>query len=156
MWLDALGWTATGIFSTSYFFRQPAALRKIQAGAALLWVVYGMAIHSAPVVVANLIVGVAAIYTSFRATLGKHEPRTETVSGDKQGKDGADRIPSRLIGQIARLSYVPALRKDVPEIYMLPICTMVWCGALPIARPGHRQESVAIPRSVVRTDAASS
>lgn len=72
MWLDALGWTATGVFSTSYFFKQPSALRKIQAGGALLWVVYGVAIHSGPVVVANLIVGVAAIYTFFRAALGKN------------------------------------------------------------------------------------
>jgi hypothetical protein len=79
MWLDALGWTATGIFSTSYFFKQPAVLRKIQAGAALLWVAYGVAIHSAPVVVANLIVGVAAIYTSFRAALGKDAAGTETA-----------------------------------------------------------------------------
>lgn len=79
MWLDALGWTATGIFSTSYFFKQPAALRKIQAGAALLWVVYGVAIHSAPVVVANLIVGVAAIYTTFRAVLRQNTTGKEIV-----------------------------------------------------------------------------
>ncbi len=63
MRLDALGWTATAIFSSSYFFKQPAALRKIQAVAAALWVVYGVAIRSAPVVVANLVVGVAAVYT---------------------------------------------------------------------------------------------
>ena len=79
MWLDALGWTATGIFSTSYFFKQPAALRKIQAGAALLWVVYGVAIHSAPVVVANLIVGVAAIYTTFRAALSQNTKAREII-----------------------------------------------------------------------------
>jgi len=66
MWLDTLGWTATAIFSSSYFFKQPAALRRIQAAAALLWVVYGTAIRSAPVVVANLIVAVAAVYASFR------------------------------------------------------------------------------------------
>lgn len=71
MWLDALGWTATGIFSSSYFFKQLAALRKIQAGAALLWVVYGLVIGSAPVVFANLIVGIAAVYASFRAALEK-------------------------------------------------------------------------------------
>jgi hypothetical protein len=66
MWLDALGWTATAIFSSSYFFKQAAALRRIQAAAASLWVIYGMAIGSAPVVVANVIVAVAAIYASFR------------------------------------------------------------------------------------------
>ncbi len=83
MWLDALGWTATGIFSTSYFFKQPAALRKIQAGAALLWVVYGLAIHSAPVVAANLIVAMAAAYTSFRAALSAKTPVKELPSGQE-------------------------------------------------------------------------
>ncbi len=67
MWLDAWGWTATAIFSSSYFVRRPAALPRIQAAAALLWVVYGLAIGSAPVVVANLIVGVGAVYASLRA-----------------------------------------------------------------------------------------
>jgi hypothetical protein len=62
--LDAIGWVATAIFSASYFFRQPAALRRIQAGAALLWVVYGLAIGALPVVVANVIVAAAAIYSS--------------------------------------------------------------------------------------------
>ena len=75
MLLDALGWTATGVFSVSYLFRQPGVLRKIQAAAAVLWIAYGIAIHSAPVVVANLIVGIAAISTSWRAT------RSNDVSG---------------------------------------------------------------------------
>jgi hypothetical protein len=79
MWLSALGWTATGIFSMSYFFKQPAALRKIQAAAAMLWVVYGVFIHSGPVVVANLIVGVAAVYTSLRASLDMKAAGTETA-----------------------------------------------------------------------------
>jgi hypothetical protein len=65
--LDALGWTATAIFSTSYFCRQPAMLRRIQAGAACLWIAYGVALHSFPVVVANVIVAAAALYSSLRA-----------------------------------------------------------------------------------------
>ena len=60
MWLNVIGWTATAVFSSSYFFKKPSTLRGIQAGAASLWVLYGVAIHSAPVVVANLIVGIAA------------------------------------------------------------------------------------------------
>lgn len=66
MWLNVIGWTATAVFSSSYFFKEAATLRKIQAAAASLWVFYGVAIHSAPVVVANLIVGIAAVYTSAR------------------------------------------------------------------------------------------
>jgi uncharacterized protein with PQ loop repeat len=69
VWLNVIGWTATAVFSTSYFFKQAATLRYIQAAAALLWVIYGVAIHSAPVVVANLIVGIAALITSLRLAL---------------------------------------------------------------------------------------
>jgi len=71
VWLNVIGWTATAVFSSSYFFKEPATLRRIQAAAASLWVLYGVAIHSAPVVVANLIVGIAAIYTSLRLILNR-------------------------------------------------------------------------------------
>lgn len=71
MWLNVIGWTATAVFSSSYFFKEAATLRRIQATAASLWVLYGMAIHSAPVVVANLIVAIAAIYTSLRSILNR-------------------------------------------------------------------------------------
>jgi hypothetical protein len=66
MWLSALGWAATAFFASSYFFKKAAALRTIQASAALLWIIYGFAIHSAPVVVANLMVALAAVYTSLQ------------------------------------------------------------------------------------------
>ena len=71
MWLNVIGWTATAVFSSSYFFKEAATLRRIQAAAASLWVLYGVAIHSAPVVVANLVVGIAAIYTSLRLILNR-------------------------------------------------------------------------------------
>ncbi len=64
--LEAVGWVATAIFSSSYFFRQPAALRRIQAGAACLWVIYGVAIGAMPVVAANVIVAAAALYSTFQ------------------------------------------------------------------------------------------
>jgi len=68
MSLTIIGWLATAVFASSYFFRRPLTLRRIQAGAALLWVMYGIAIDAAPVVVANLIVAGAALYSSFAAT----------------------------------------------------------------------------------------
>jgi len=71
VWLNVIGWTATAVFSSSYFFKEAATLRRIQAAAASAWVLYGVAIHSAPVVVANLIVVVAAIYTSLRLILNR-------------------------------------------------------------------------------------
>jgi hypothetical protein len=64
--LDTIGWIATAVFSTSYFFRQPAALRRIQAAAACLWIIYGIALHAFPVIAANVIVAAAALVSSAR------------------------------------------------------------------------------------------
>jgi hypothetical protein len=61
--LSWIGWIATGCFGLSYFFKRPATLRLIQAGAALLWITYGLLIHAMPVVVANIIVALAALYS---------------------------------------------------------------------------------------------
>jgi hypothetical protein len=66
MRLDWIGWIATALFASSYFFKQPLALRKVQAGAAMLWVVYGLIIHALPVVVANLVVAGVAVFSSRR------------------------------------------------------------------------------------------
>ncbi len=66
MKLDAIGWVATAAFASSYFFKQQTTLRWIQAGAALLWVAYGLAIGAGmPVVAANVAVAAAAVYSSF-------------------------------------------------------------------------------------------
>lgn len=67
MMLDLTGWLATAVFSSSYLFQQPAALRRVQAVAACLWIAYGLAIRSLPVVCANVIVAAAALYSSFRS-----------------------------------------------------------------------------------------
>ena len=64
--MEAIGWVATAVFSTSYFFKQPASLRRIQAVAACLWIAYGLALHALPVVIANVIVAAAALYSSRR------------------------------------------------------------------------------------------
>jgi len=61
--LNAIGWIATAVFSTSYFFREPATLRRVQASAACLWILYGVAIGAMPVIVANVIVAAAALYS---------------------------------------------------------------------------------------------
>lgn len=64
--LDMIGWVATAIFATSYFVKDPAILRRIQAFAALMWIGYGLAIGSIPVVGSNAVVVVLAVYSSFR------------------------------------------------------------------------------------------
>jgi hypothetical protein len=65
MTVEMLGWLATAVFASSYLFRGQAALRRIQAGAACLWVGYGLAIHALPVVAANAIVAAAALWSSM-------------------------------------------------------------------------------------------
>jgi hypothetical protein len=65
MSLDAMGWAATALSVASYFFREPAILRRVQAGASCVWIVYGIVIGSAPLVVCNVIVAAAAVYSSL-------------------------------------------------------------------------------------------
>jgi hypothetical protein len=61
---NVIGWIATAVFAASYFFRQPSTLRKIQAGAACLWIAYGLLLGALPVVAANVIVAIAALWSS--------------------------------------------------------------------------------------------
>ena len=61
--IAAVGWVATALFAASYLLKRPAALRKVQALAAALWVCYGMVIHAMPVVVANLAVAGMALWS---------------------------------------------------------------------------------------------
>jgi Bacterial inner membrane protein len=63
---DLVGWLATAVFTSSYFSKQPAMLRRVQAVAASLWLTYGVMIHSVPVIVANAIVMAVALGSSFR------------------------------------------------------------------------------------------
>jgi hypothetical protein len=64
--IESVGWIATAVFAGSYFCRRPAAMRRIQALAAALWIVYGIAIKATPVIVANLVVAAVAIVSSFQ------------------------------------------------------------------------------------------
>jgi hypothetical protein len=64
--LDWIGWIATAVFASSYFSKAPSTLRRVQAAAALLWVIYGVMIQAMPVVAANLIVASVALYSSLK------------------------------------------------------------------------------------------
>ena len=66
MSLAWIGWVATAVFASSYLCREAASLRRVQAAAAVLWVVYGVLIQAAPVIVANLIVAGVALASSLR------------------------------------------------------------------------------------------
>jgi hypothetical protein len=64
---DILGWIATAVFVSSYFFKRPALLRAAQMVGACLWILYGVLIGAIPVVVANGLVFAAAAWTLLRA-----------------------------------------------------------------------------------------
>jgi hypothetical protein len=64
--VDWIGWLATAVVLVSYFTKTPAALRRVQGVAAGLWTLYGVMIHSLPVIVANILVASVAVLSSFR------------------------------------------------------------------------------------------
>ena len=81
---ETIGWIATALTASSYFTRRQALLRRTQAGAAALWLIYGVFIHSMPVMAANVIVGAVALWSSFHApakTLTA-APSSEAAVGD--------------------------------------------------------------------------
>jgi hypothetical protein len=80
--IDALGWVATALFASSYFFKRPAALRRVQALAAALWMCYGAIIHAMPVVVANLIVAGLALWSSVGSSARKAAPASDRPIAD--------------------------------------------------------------------------
>ena len=63
---DLFGWCATMVFACSYLFSSAVALRWVQAGAAVLWIAYGVLSHAPPVIAANVIVAVAATVSILR------------------------------------------------------------------------------------------
>jgi hypothetical protein len=62
--VEWVGWLATAVFVASYRSRDQRTLRWIQAAAAVLWIVYGVARQVTPVIIANLLVAGVAIYSS--------------------------------------------------------------------------------------------
>jgi len=60
-----LGWAATAVFTGSYFARDARTLRVLQMAGAALWLLYGVALRAAPIIVANVLVLGAATWTAF-------------------------------------------------------------------------------------------
>jgi Bacterial inner membrane protein len=75
-----IGWVATAVFAGSYFCKQPATLRRLQALAALMWIGYGLIIEAAPVVAANSVVAALAFYSS----------RRQRPEGTRNGPEGEE------------------------------------------------------------------
>lgn len=88
--MEWIGWVATAAFATSYFFRDPAVLRRWQGGAALLWMTYGFVIHSAPIVVANLIVAALAIGSALVRRVKPLEAASAATTTATPGRSPAE------------------------------------------------------------------
>lgn len=74
MTIEWIGWIATAVFASSYWCKDPALLRRVQALAACMWVVYGAIIGAAPVLVANLLVAGVAGWSSLRPLAARKLP----------------------------------------------------------------------------------
>jgi len=108
--LDWLGWVATAVFASSYFFKEQVVLRRIQAAAALLWVAYGAMIHALPVVVANLVVASVAVWSTL---LRRGEPAVVPVKAEEEAarrpsapreRPGATRARGSPFGRLGKRS----------------------------------------------------
>ena len=64
--MDWIGWLATAVFLSSYFFKRATTLRRIQGAAACLWALYGVLLPALPIIVANVLVAGVAVASSFR------------------------------------------------------------------------------------------
>jgi hypothetical protein len=73
---DVLGWLATCLFVSSYFFKAPKVLLSLQFLGALAWLSYGIALSSTPMMVANTAMSVASLVSLIR-TLNKTNPPTQ-------------------------------------------------------------------------------
>lgn len=65
--IDLVGWTATAVFVSSYFFARPDRLRAVQMVGATVWIAYGVLLSAPPVIAANIMVIAAAAWTFYRA-----------------------------------------------------------------------------------------
>jgi hypothetical protein len=74
---DPIGWAATALFAVSYFCREPRTLRLTQAGGALLWLAYGVALRAMPVIVANVIVASLALWSAWSVPRGVAPERAD-------------------------------------------------------------------------------
>lgn len=72
-----IGWAATSMTVSSYFFHNQITLRRVQAVAALVWITYGVAIHARPIIAANVIVTTVAAWSTYRESRRLKSPGPE-------------------------------------------------------------------------------
>lgn len=64
---DIIGWAATAITISSYFSNNSRKLRLVQLTGSLVWIAYGLALQSYPVVIANIL-NIGAILLSLKTS----------------------------------------------------------------------------------------
>lgn len=62
---DWVGWVASAAFASSYLCKDQNTLRRVQAAAAVLWMAYGILLHALPIIVANAVVAVVALWSTL-------------------------------------------------------------------------------------------
>lgn len=67
--IEYMGWAATAVFVSSYFFERAEVLRAVQMVGAIMWIVYGVLIDALPVIAANVLVFSAAAWATVRGRL---------------------------------------------------------------------------------------
>ena len=72
--VEALGWAATATFVGSYLAKRAELLVRVQIAGALMWVVYGALVGSAPVIAANVLVVGAAAWKARTSRPGPTSP----------------------------------------------------------------------------------
>ena len=60
-----IGWVASALFVVSYFLNEKL-LRAAQASSAFLWILYGIGLELSPVILTNVLVCAAAVFTMMR------------------------------------------------------------------------------------------
>ncbi len=65
---DLIGYLATAVVLFSYLFKNPTTLRRVQALAAILWMLYGILLHAYPVIVANVLITAIAVWSSVKVS----------------------------------------------------------------------------------------
>ena len=74
--IEYMGWAATAVFVSSYFFERAEVLRAVQMVGAIMWIVYGVLIEAVPVIAANILVFSAAAWATVRGRLNASQPES--------------------------------------------------------------------------------
>jgi hypothetical protein len=89
---ETIGWVATAACAASYVCTNQQSLRRLQALAASLWIVYGVLVGALPVIVANVVVAtMAVIYPWARDAWANRTARREAAAqpADHQSVEAA-------------------------------------------------------------------